>query len=552
MQKVGRGACGWLLLIGILGALGASGPARAQGRPSFVVPDEIGARALWGDGEDRLFAASESGIYVLRRGQSPTRIALPERIARPELTGAGRGESAVVVVWNRDGQVARVREQRPVDTAQLGTGGCLGLVDPTGTFFCVRSGGAVEVWPADEGAAPRHVTEPATGLTVSGATLGPGGRLLIVPESRADPDTRARVVYILQDGALAPLLLDEKRALPAAARDAVWRGAHYSAATDTLWIGSRADLLLAFSLQRGDCRQVALADTGAATADLSTLSGGRAPGGREVLWLKSGERFVLYDGERFYGLGPGLPGPPSGRAPGASPIYFDLSDGTGYLLTGQGIEARRLDLPLWGRGGSERQRLKVPGVRWTTLPFLTLGLGPMWRLGDSPVPLAPSLPPVDPAASAAGSGAEFALDLRLGLGFGARRRGSSTFQTMFWLLPELGYSYGKTAPSATHLFMAGPGIGYGGKLVLVRYAPHFVVGRALGETALGVRNGLGLALLYGLFGVEVAHQYLHYTGTGAGGAPLGGQHDVRLMLSLNMVPLVIAIGAFAFFGRLFS
>lgn len=542
MQKVRFGSCGWLLVIGLLGLLGASGLAGAQGRSPFVLPEPLGAHALWGDGEDRLFAAGDSGVYALRRGQGPTELALPERIYRPELTGAGRGESAVVVVWNRDGQVARIRDQRPVASAKLDAGGCLGVVDAAGTFFCVRSSGAVEVWPADEGAVPQHVPEPATGLTVRGATLGPGGRLLIVPESRADPRTGARVVYLLQDGALVPLLLDEKRALPAAARDAVWRGAYYSPATDTLWIGSRSDRLLAFSLQRGGCREVVLADT----ADLSSLSGGRAPGGREVLWLKAGARFMVYDGERFYGVGL----EPPGRAYDVFPIYFDLSDGTGYLLTGQGTKTRRLDLPLWGRDGSAQQRLKQPTLRWTTLPFLTLGLGPVWRLGDQPVPLPPSLPPADPAAAAAGPGAELALDLRLGLGFGARRRGGSTFQNTFWLLPELGYSYGKTAPAATHLFTAGPGFGYGGKLVLVRYAPHFVVGRALGETALGVRNGLGLALLYGLFGVEVAHQYLHYTGTGAGGAPLGGQHDVRLMFSLNMVPVGIAIGALAFFGRL--
>jgi hypothetical protein len=396
------------------------------------------------------------------------------------------------------------------------------------------------------------VPAPAAELDVRVATLGPGGRLLLLPHPATDPATGARLGYVLQDGALRPLLLDEKKALPHAAREALWLGAHYSAATDTLWVSAAPDRLLALSLQRGVGRElpIPIPETDEASLNLQTLGGAHVAdggGGRDVPWLQAGARFVVYDGERFYALAPDRPvNPHDVRA-----AHFDAGAGIGYLVTDARVEALPLGLPLWGRSGAEPLRRPRSRVRWTSLPLLNLGLGPMWRLGTSPVSQPASLPPADPVPPAAGPSAELALDLRLGLALGAHRRGTSTKSAMFYLVPELGYSYGKTAPSGTHLFLAGLGVGYGTAMALLRYSPHFVVGRALGETALGVRHGLGLSTLYSLLSVEVTHQYLHYTGTDASGAPFGGQHDVRLMFSVNLVPVVAFVAAATIFSRTF-
>jgi hypothetical protein len=183
-------------------------------------------------------------------------------------------------------------------------------------------------------------------------------------------------------------------------------------------------------------------------------------------------------------------------------------------------------------GGSAPVRAESPppaggAAKWSFTPLIGVELGPLWRLGASPVPL---LPP------AAVGGTEFALDVTLGGLHGLRSRdaASSSWRTL-WLLPQLGYSFATTQPVRTDLFVVGLGVGVGSKLLLAAYTPRLVAGSSLGESAVGVRQGLAIQVLDGLFGVELAHQWLHLDS--------GGQHDLRLMFRVNagmlLIPLLV-------------
>jgi hypothetical protein len=161
-------------------------------------------------------------------------------------------------------------------------------------------------------------------------------------------------------------------------------------------------------------------------------------------------------------------------------------------------------------GNGAGKPIRHTRARKEFLPFLNLAMGPRWPLPTGDV--------------------AFALDLTLGARFGWTR-GPAPTAIGFWLSPLLGYSHA----SQTHLFMVGAGLGVGARRIAVDYTPRFVIGSGPVGSLLGVRHGLSLHLLNGLFGVEVAHQYT-------------GEHDMRLMFYLNPALLVL-VGIGVMVGR---
>lgn len=523
MRSCVRLGCG-ALLVGALFLLWAAPALAAETRLRFRVPEGVELLALWSDDADRMYAASDRQLYVLRRGLAPVVLPLGwEPSKQVHLAGARAGEAAVVVAWNERGQVARFAGEQPSGAGTLpgSPQRCFAVVEPGGTFYCAHKNGESLVWPAGE-AGFMGVPPPAPGLQVGGATLGPGGGLLLVPEAEGPS---GRVAYQLLGGTWRPMPLPV-RDLSKEVRQAVWQGAYYSPLTDTLWVGAEPDRLLALSPARNTAFEHRVPEQefreGPTLATLRGTSVVVEGGRRELLWLWGGEQLFVYTEGRFYSFVPirtRTPGP-------IRAVTLDAGEGSGYVAATDGVDPVSIDVPPWGRGAEPMRRERRSRFRWTALPMLVLGLGPVWRLGTGPVPLAPGMmAPRSPDA-------EFALDISAGLSVGGRAGSWEDSDRFLWITPELGYSYAKTSPGGTHLFTVGTGVGYGSRMFFASYAPRFVAGNALGlpGTALGVRNGLAFNILYGSLGLEVAHQYLHFT---APDLMTDSQHDVRVMFRIN-------------------
>jgi hypothetical protein len=133
------------------------------------------------------------------------------------------------------------------------------------------------------------------------------------------------------------------------------------------------------------------------------------------------------------------------------------------------------------------------------------------------------------------------VDVGAGAAFGILGLG-----TTLYLRPEIGYSY-RAQPAATldgHLFTAGLGLGvspwlweheesrraYG----ILYLMPSLVTGSYGGAPASGLRTALRLEWLFGVLGLELAHQYIERQGR-----PF---HEVQLALALDPLAAVVLVG----------
>ncbi|MFO0574503.1 MAG: hypothetical protein U1A78_10915 [Polyangia bacterium] len=138
----------------------------------------------------------------------------------------------------------------------------------------------------------------------------------------------------------------------------------------------------------------------------------------------------------------------------------------------------------------------------------------------------------DPAARSV----DFAVDVALGYPFWVvfGEKSSPLRAPMLTLYPELSYTYQRPG---LHLFTAGGYLGVGSMIVSASYGARFVAGvDELGQTALGVRHGVGLHLVLDFFTIEATHQPLW-----SGGAL---RHDVQLWFSLNPLSVFGALLGF--------
>jgi hypothetical protein len=117
----------------------------------------------------------------------------------------------------------------------------------------------------------------------------------------------------------------------------------------------------------------------------------------------------------------------------------------------------------------------------------------------------------------------FALDVTAGMAAGVSDWHVGDYAFVF--NPELGYSYDAIGLNA---FNATFGVGLGNAMIAVAYHPRFIAGRAAGETAVGMRNGLALHAVFDTLSLELGHQFVHY-----GDAY---HHDVRILLGVNPAP----------------
>ncbi len=143
------------------------------------------------------------------------------------------------------------------------------------------------------------------------------------------------------------------------------------------------------------------------------------------------------------------------------------------------------------------------------IPVLRLAMGPAFH-----------------TAPESEKGTEIALDLTAGLMFSAANwEGVGAV-----LVPELGYTFDGLG---LHAFNATLGLGFGHPLGFVAYQPRLIVGRADGDRALGMRNGLAFHVLGDMGSLEVGHQFVefndHY------------HHDLRVMVGVNPASFIFVL-----------
>ena len=108
----------------------------------------------------------------------------------------------------------------------------------------------------------------------------------------------------------------------------------------------------------------------------------------------------------------------------------------------------------------------------------------------------------------------------------AVERGATT-----WFWPEIGYAYASHPRRGRNMATMGVGFGFGNDLVAGFYTPRFVVGSARGESAVGLRHGVGVHGGWGILGLEFQHGMVHVQDRGL-------EHDLRGLVSLNLAPLI--------------
>lgn len=207
-------------------------------------------------------------------------------------------------------------------------------------------------------------------------------------------------------------------------------------------------------------------------------------------------------------------------------------DGMGTGL-GRGLVAWLALTMLVGSARADRgpTLLPVPGIRLEAGPHFLL---PQPDAADPAQPVDPLVLP--------DRGGRLTLGLQLQvavLSFSRWNRASA-----WGLFPEAGYVYQRRDLGTTALFNLGVGLGYmPTPLVYFAYMPRFVVGRVYGadaggnlspdlyRTAIGLRHGPLVGLLFGILNVELSHQLLWLEGR--------QQHEGMLLLGVDVLRLVI-------------
>lgn len=517
---------GWIAALFLIFGLGlsragaqTSGGELAPPFPLHKVRSAISS--LWGDGADRLYASSDVELFSLTRQGRIKKLRLPGFAAglRTELVGNGFDEHAILAVWNDSGQVVRVRDDKIVDASTLPrpVSVLLNAVDGSGIFYAADASGEMFVWALGQ-AAWRTVPPPSANVSWRGVSAGAGDGVYLLAADQS--------IYEFRDGSFKKIEL-QKGQLSEGAQRSAWIAIWASPATGALYVGAEPNYLLRFDLHDGSVGEERLKDNNRVIdepLDFSQLRGvGKAVQSSEstdYVWLYSRKRgavvfiFKKLDEDDQGLLGPVLPLGTSSR------LFVDWPSGEWYVATSLRVEPLTL---VTGRYFRDRPRKKfVPEMHFSPMPSLRLGMGTLFRLGRSPLPVE-----IDPPGAQT---VAYTLDLSAGVVLDGEPAGRSPSKwSHLWLYPELGYRYGRTEPLPTHLGTVGLGIGGGSTSLYVLYQPRFAFGRALGETAIGFRHGVSMNILGGL-SFDVTHQYLAFAG--------GGQHDVALM------------GAFDF-GRLF-
>jgi hypothetical protein len=472
-------------------------PALARAEPISPLPVLRDASAVWGDGQDLLYIVHVAGhvtVYELRRGAAPRRIEPPDFSLQGlvSLVGAGSGEKVQLVVWDGKGRAAWYHGgqwqlvQLPLQPDETGLP-CRGVLPAVGApFSCVTSRGAVLQW---QGEAVQRFDPPPGERAALAVTATPTGTLYLI-------DKELRLLRFV-NGAFEPLALPklrrEKDDPPGALAGVSW-----DPVRSELWVGF-GDRLLVWDVERGRTSLRKLPEPlldGSYPIDWTSMRGTQGRAG-PLIWASSYKHTFLCDLKDCYRV------PLEGYLHSG---FLSAGDGTFYAALNTGVVAVPVQVEALGNGRGTPARASRRGRSGTPLPLLNVAMGPRWPLPEGEV--------------------GFALDVMIGVHQGWPRSALPT-ATGFWLSPQLGYSY----TPGTHLFVAGAGLGFGSRRLLLDYTPRLVVGSGPMERVLGVRHGLGVHLLNGLLGLEVAHQFT-------------GEHDVRLMFYLT--PGLLIVGGFAY------
>lgn len=474
-----------------------------------------GARAMWFDGRATLTVASAGTVYSLRRGEAP--VSWPTDLQQPRAAdGTGGGKGMVVALVGEEGRMARYRgDVWSAELAPLLPGDELidVTVDGKGRVYAVGRL-ALYVWDDDDERVRVWPYPDTLGLRPLGGDASPGGMVYLVGDAgrlvRFDGREFERVVVV---GAA-----DRHLRAPFVA-------AWYSPYRSALWVRAGEDGLLSIDPESGvaEPHGIPLFDREAQGRNVdevfldgvATLEGDR-------LVMSAGTAIIAYEQGRFIPV-TGLDGPPRGLA-----LVHD--EEAAYVATDGGLErfevaARAAPLddlePLDERDRKRLQddrrrdrwlltRQRTPGRK---IPSIRIAMGPVGHLGD----------PDD-----LDGGLGFGLDAGLGamLGPWADERGATT-----WFWPEIGYGYASHPRRGRHMATMGLGVGFGNDLIAGFYTPRFVVGSARGDTALGLRHGVGIHGGWGIFGLELQHGMVHVDDRGL-------EHDLRGLVSLNLAPLI--------------
>lgn len=529
-----RGSCAALLLLALLwtpvpAQAGPSSGAPAPVPPPFPAPPEpppqqrahLGA-ALWSDGADLLALRRGAHVSLLRRGRplethtlAPFAGVLRGYVASRGVAGSGAGDGAAVLLWDGEGHLEWLAQGRwrRAQAEVSGDDSLIGAVDGAGRAYAA-AGDRIQIFDGDE-ARSRYLPMRGPAPAERVRALHPSGAgLLILTSGRRLLRLRGEAL----DEVPLPVLPEALR------RHVLWESA-YSEPSDTLWVllreldGARAQHLVGLHLAEGRAELHPLRAAGAWDGAERLRVARR--GGRDLLALCAGRDVQIFDGARLTPLRDW-----DGPFPSSAVERPDTPEADMTLVSRPGdVAVYQLE-----RGRLVRHPLEEPAAhaaaearrrsRPFALPSLRVGLGPLWHLA--------------PEASAAA--------LALDVGAGAAVYFGKGKKLMTLLLPELVYSYDRTERLGGHALSLGMGVAVGNLYVMGGYTPRLVI-PVSGERGVGLRHGASLHVLASSLIAELSHEVLWQGGE--------AQHDLRLLFSINVAPIIAGIVVTAALASIF-
>jgi hypothetical protein len=515
-------------------------------------------RTLWSDGDELLIAGDRQALRLYGRdGTEAASEELPgiHQFISADGTRAVGGVSAVFAA--ADGRVVRWRAGALVeDRVPLLEGDKLRavVVDAGGTLYAIGDDRALY----QRGTSRWYIYPFPTRMRPLAAAVSPGGQVYIVG--------RDGLLVRFRDGEwdrpLVPGLSPESIRAP-------WYDVWYSAVTQTLWVRAGRDRLL--ELELGEQRAVTEAEGEAAKRAQGPLSGGkRGQAGDDEPELASAELHLSGTvPTREHPIPVGAPA--EGEAPAGFTAITGVSSAAGdrvvmsaadriwlwdkgrFVLIAEDVgivhdlALDEGDNAVWvaARDGLDRIPLRAVAeqredkqLNAEDMKLLErLRRRDAWRLRNADAPRFFWMPTlrvdnglVFPIA------ADPALGYSLEIGAGAmlaplsRDRGP-----LLWIWPEVAYRYETHPTRGGHLADLGVGVGFGTHLIAAYYRPRLVFGGIdqggnSGPAVYGLRHGVSLQALWGVFGIEFSQQFL--------GSNRGPLHDLRLGFSINLAPLI--------------
>jgi len=114
---------------------------------------------------------------------------------------------------------------------------------------------------------------------------------------------------------------------------------------------------------------------------------------------------------------------------------------------------------------------------------------------------------------AAGTDPWFAFGTQAGFVVAIGRERDVAERVTFAFRPEIGFAYDARPGDGGARLTTGIGVGIHSVPVAAFWVPQLVVGPGAGAVATGIRNAVRVEFVFGIVGLDVAHQWLHGAAT---------------------------------------